>query len=38
MARPLRLEFPHAGYHVTSRGNERQKIVRDDSDRILENR
>ena len=33
MARPLRLEFPHAVYHVTSRGNARQKIVRGDSDR-----
>lgn len=33
MARPLRLQFPHAVYHVTSRGNARQKIVRDDHDR-----
>jgi REP element-mobilizing transposase RayT len=33
MARPLRLEFPHAVYHVTSRGNARQKIVRTDIDR-----
>lgn len=33
MARPLRLEFPHAVYHVTSRGNARQKIVRSDHDR-----
>jgi REP element-mobilizing transposase RayT len=33
MARPLRLEFPHALYHVTSRGNARQRIVRDDQDR-----
>ena len=33
MARPLRLEFPHAVYHVTSRGNARQRIVRDDPDR-----
>lgn len=33
MARPLRLEFPHAVYHVTSRGNARQKIVRGDRDR-----
>lgn len=33
MARPLRLAFPHAVYHVTSRGNARQKIVRDDQDR-----
>ena len=33
MARPLRLEFPHAVYHVTSRGNARQDIVTDDQDR-----
>ena len=33
MARPLRLEFPDALYHVTSRGNARQKIFRDDEDR-----
>lgn len=33
MARPLRLEFSHAVYHVTSRGNARQKIVRTDIDR-----
>jgi REP element-mobilizing transposase RayT len=33
MARPLRLEFPGALWHVTSRGNERRAIVRDDHDR-----
>ena len=33
MARPLRIEFPHAVYHVTSRGNARQAIVVDDLDR-----
>jgi REP element-mobilizing transposase RayT len=33
MARPLRLEFPHAVYHVTSRGNARQRIVTADADR-----
>lgn len=33
MARPLRIEFAHAVYHVMSRGNERRPIVRDDSDR-----
>jgi len=33
MARPLRLEFPGALWHVTSRGNERAAIVRDDHDR-----
>src|SRR5262249_23629865 len=33
MARPLRLEFPGALYHVTARGNESRAIVRDDEDR-----
>ena len=33
MARPLRLEFPEAVYHVTSRGNARQNIFADDADR-----
>ena len=33
MARPLRIEFPGALYHVMSRGNERGRIVRDDVDR-----
>ncbi len=33
MARPLRIEFAGAIYHVTSRGNARQEIVRDDADR-----
>ncbi len=33
MARPLRIEFPDAVYHVTSRGNERRAIVADDRDR-----
>jgi REP element-mobilizing transposase RayT len=33
MARPLRIEFPGALYHVMSRGNERRAIVRDDTDR-----
>ncbi|MGH7256385.1 MAG: REP-associated tyrosine transposase [Nitrospirales bacterium] len=33
MARPLRLEFPGAVYHLTSRGNARQRIVRDEADR-----
>lgn len=33
MSRPLRLEFPGAIYHVTSRGNARQAIVADDRDR-----
>ncbi|MBI5409586.1 MAG: transposase [Nitrospirae bacterium] len=33
MARPLRIEFPGAYYHVTSRGNERKDIFHDDHDR-----
>lgn len=33
MARPLRIQFPGAVYHVISRGNERRPIVRDDRDR-----
>jgi len=35
MARPLRLEFPGALYHVTARGNDRQTIYADDDDRHL---
>jgi len=33
MARPLRIEFAGALYHVISRGNVRGAIVRDDADR-----
>jgi REP element-mobilizing transposase RayT len=33
MARPLRIQYPDAVYHVTCRGNERQGIYRDDADR-----
>lgn len=32
MARPLRLEYPGALYHVTSRGNARARIYLDDAD------
>ena len=35
MARPLRLEFPGAIYHLTGRGNARQKIFFSDADRQL---
>ena len=35
MARPLRIEYDGALYHVTSRGNERKPIFRDDADRKL---
>jgi len=33
MARPLRIEYPGAIYHITSRGNEKKAIFRDDQDR-----
>ena len=33
MARPLRIEYPGAVYHLTSRGNERKAIFRTDADR-----
>jgi REP element-mobilizing transposase RayT len=33
MARPLRVEFPGAVYHVTSRGNAKQAIFIDDEDK-----
>ena len=33
MARPLRIEFPGALYHITSRGNARADIYSDDFDR-----
>lgn len=34
MARPLRVEFPGAIYHITSRGNKRQEIFVSDEDRL----
>ena len=33
MARPLRIEYPGAVYHVLTRGNNRQVIFHDDQDR-----
>ena len=33
MARPLRIQYPGAVYHVTSRGNERREIFKADKDR-----
>jgi hypothetical protein len=33
MARPLRIEYPGALYHITARGNARQGIYQDDQDR-----
>ena len=34
MARPIRVEYANAVYHVTARGNERKAIYRDDADRV----
>ena len=33
MGRPLRIEYPGAFYHVTSRGNEQKDIFKSDKDR-----
>jgi REP element-mobilizing transposase RayT len=33
MSRPIRIEFPDALYHVTSRGDRREDIFEDDQDR-----
>ncbi|MFZ3091770.1 MAG: transposase [Nitrospirota bacterium] len=33
MARPLRIEYPCAFYHITSRGNERRDIFKSDTER-----
>ena len=33
MARPLRIELAGGKYHLTSRGNERRNVFRDDRDR-----
>ncbi len=33
MARPLRIQYEGAFYHVTARGNEKKDIFRDDADR-----
>jgi REP element-mobilizing transposase RayT len=35
MSRPLRIEFAHGLYHVTSRGDGREDIFREDADREL---
>ena len=35
MARPLRIAFPGALYHVTSRGDRRENIFNDNDDRLL---
>ncbi len=33
MARPLRIQYPGACYHITCRGNEKAEIFKDDRDR-----
>jgi putative transposase len=33
MARPLRITYPGAFYHITSRGNERKDIFKSQQDR-----
>jgi REP element-mobilizing transposase RayT len=33
MSRPLRIQYPGAVYHVTSRGNEKKPVFKDDQDR-----
>ncbi len=38
MARPIRIEFPGAMYHVIVRGNERKAVFRDDDILSLKNR
>jgi putative transposase len=35
MPRPLRVEYPGALYHVVSRGNRREAIFIEDTDREL---
>jgi len=35
MARPLRIEYDGALYHVTSRGNDKKPIFKDDTDRNI---
>ena len=34
MARPLRMEYPGAVYHVMARGNQGRAIYREDRDRL----
>jgi len=33
MARPLRIQYPGAVYHITCRGNDRKVIFKNDNDR-----
>jgi putative transposase len=34
MARGIRIEYPGAFYHVMARGNRRERIFREDADRV----
>jgi REP element-mobilizing transposase RayT len=34
MARPLRIQFDEALYHITARGNRRERIFESDADRV----
>lgn len=36
MARPLRIEYDGALYHITSRGNARQSIFKDERERPVQ--
>ncbi|MDP3560582.1 MAG: transposase, partial [Legionellaceae bacterium] len=35
MARSLRIEYPGALYHITSRGNKQEDVFLSDEDRVL---
>ncbi len=35
MARPLRIQYPGAVYHITCRGNEKREIFKDDRDKRI---
>ena len=36
MARPLRIEYPGAYYHVINRGNNQEKIFKNDREKFLQ--
>ena len=36
MSRPLRIEYPGAFYHLTSRGNERRTVLQSNRDREMQ--
>jgi len=35
MARPLRIEYPGAVNHISSRGNEKKAVFKDDTDQEI---